>query len=33
MGNMEDQKTEMTYPKPPNFSVPVVPRSPDILIP
>lgn len=22
----------MTYPKPPNFSVPVVPRSPDVLI-
>lgn len=32
MGNMEDPKTEMTYPKRPNFSVLVVPRSPDVLI-
>ena len=32
MGNMEGQETEMTYPKPPNFSVLVIPRSPDVLI-
>ena len=31
MGKMEEQKTEVSYPKPPNLSMTVIPGSPDVL--